>query len=167
MIIDVLCRPGCRRAPLRLVRETALRVLRLARLGDAQLSILLTRDSEIRALNQRYRGIDSATDVLSFPTLERAPREAHLGDIVISVESAARHAREARWRLGQEIQFLVIHGILHLLGQDHERDRGEMNRAQARIARRILGRNIPEARVPRAERRARRRPAGRSSRISR
>jgi len=148
MIIDILCRPGCRRVPVHLVRDTALQVLRSARRRGGQVSILLTRDAEIRSLNRRYRGMDSPTDVLSFPSQEKAPREGHLGDVVVSVESAARYARKAGWRLHQEIQFLVIHGILHLLGQDHERDRGEMERIQARIARRILGRDIPEVRVP-------------------
>jgi len=160
MTIDVLCRPGCRRVPIHLVRETALRVLRAERCRGAQVCILLTRDAEIRALNRRYRGRDSATDVLSFPSQEKAPREGHLGDVVVSVESAARYARKAGWRLRQEIQFLVIHGILHLLGQDHERDGGEMERTQERIARRILGRSIPEVRVPstaRARTRSRRR----------
>jgi len=167
MIIDVLCRPGCRRVPVSLIRETAFRVLRSARRRAGQVSILLTRDAEIRALNRRYRGIDSPTDVLSFPTEEGAPREDHLGDVVISVESAARYARKVRWRLCQEIQFLVIHGILHLLGQDHECDRGEMERAQARIARRILGRKIPEIRVSSAPPGAARRRRGRPARVSR
>lgn len=152
MIIDVLCRPGCRRVPVRVVRETAVRVLKAARIRHAQVSILLTRDAEIRTLNRRYRGLDSPTDVLSFPSEENAPRESHLGDVVVSVESAARYARKAGWRLRQEIQFLVIHGILHLLGQDHERDGGEMERTQARIARRLLGRDIPELRIPSAPR---------------
>ena len=154
MIIDVLCRPGCRRVPVRVVRETALQVLRSVRRRRAQVSILLTRDAEIRALNRRYRGMDSPTDVLSFPSQEEAPREGHLGDVVVSVESAARYARKAGWRLRHEIQFLVIHGILHLLGQDHESDGGEMERTQARIARRILGRDIPEIRLPAAARAA-------------
>jgi len=166
MTVDVLCRPGCRRVPIRLVRETARRVLQSARAGAPEVSILLTGDSEIRSLNRRYRGIDSPTDVLSFPAEETSPGKPHLGDVVISVESAARYARKARWPLGQEIRFLVIHGILHLLGQDHERDRGEMERAQARIARRLLGRDIPGIRLSPADPRPGRRrgapPAGTS-----
>ncbi len=158
MIIDVLCRPGCRRVPLRLVRETARRVLGSVSRRTAQISILLTRDAEIRALNRRYRRKDSPTDVLSFPSEERDPRERHLGDVVVSVESAARNARNAGWRLEQEIRFLVIHGILHLLGQDHERDGGEMERNQARIARRLLGREIPGIRTPSAPQRDRQVP---------
>ena len=166
MIVDVLCRPGCRRVPLRLLRETARSVLRSARAGAAEISILLTGDSEIRSLNRRYRRIDSPTDVLSFPTEETSPGKSHLGDVVISVESAARYARKARWPLSQGIRFLVIHGILHLLGQDHERDRGEMEQSQARIARRLLGRDIPGVRLspaaPRSGRRRGARPAGTS-----
>jgi probable rRNA maturation factor len=77
--------------------------------------------------------------------------------VVISLESAARQAREAGWRLREEVQFLVIHGILHLLGHDHERDRGEMNHLQASMARRILGRKIPEIRISEASHSAGRR----------
>jgi probable rRNA maturation factor len=161
MIVDVLCRPGRRRVPLRLIRETARRVLRSEGWRDGQASILLTGDSEIRALNARYRRVDSATDVLSFPASARPVPGGHLGDVVISVESAARQAREAGWRLEEEVRFLVIHGMLHLLGHDHESDRGEMNRLQAGLARRILRREIPEVRVsatpPSSVRRRRRR----------
>jgi probable rRNA maturation factor len=157
MIVDVLCRPRCRRVPLRLIRETALRVLRSARCRGGQASILLTGDSEIRALNARYRLVDSPTDVLSFPANDPPVPGEHLGDVVISLESAARQAREAGWRLREEVQFLVIHGILHLLGHDHERDRGEMNHLQASMARRILGRKIPEIRISEASHSAGRR----------
>jgi probable rRNA maturation factor len=144
MRVEVLCRRGCRKVPLHVIRETALRVLRTTACRRGRACVLLTRDSEIRALNSRFRRVDSPTDVLSFPAQERPAPGEYLGDVVISVESAARQAREAGWRLGEEIQFLVIHGMLHLLGHDHERDRGEMDRLQARIARRILGRGIPE-----------------------
>jgi probable rRNA maturation factor len=146
MIVDVLCRAGCRRVPVGLVRETALRTLGSMRCRAGQVSVLLTHDAEIRALNRRFRGKDSSTDVLSFPGEEGPDLGEHLGDVVISVETAARHAREAGWRLRDEIPFLVIHGILHLLGYDHVRDRGEMDRLQSRLARRLLGRAVPEIR---------------------
>ncbi len=145
--VEVLCRPGCRRVPLRLVRDAAQEVLRAERRTGVQACILLTRDPEMRALNRRFRGKSAATDVLSFPAGDDPAAGRHLGDGVISVESAARHAREAGWRLAEEVQFLAVHGLLHLLGYDHERDRGAMNLLQARIARRILGREIPAGRV--------------------
>jgi probable rRNA maturation factor len=142
MKVDVLCREGCRRVPLRIVRETALRALRFSGRARGEACILLTRDREIR-----FRGKDSPTDVLSFPVPPAPGPGEYLGDVAISLESASRNARRAGWRLAEEVQFLVIHGILHLLGHDHESDQGEMNRLQARIARGILGRDIPEIRV--------------------
>jgi probable rRNA maturation factor len=132
---------------LRIVRETAREVLRALRCRGDQLSILLTSDPEIRGLNRRYRSVDAATDVLSFPSGPGRPRAGHLGDVVISVDSASRYARQAGWSLREEVQFLVVHGVLHLLGYDHLRDRGAMNRIQSRVARRILGRAIPMLRL--------------------
>jgi probable rRNA maturation factor len=153
-IVDVLCRPGCRKLPLRVVRAAAREVLRSLRCRREQISILLTSDREIRDLNRRYRNVDAATDVLSFPSGPAGPVAGSLGDVVISVDSAARYARQAGWSFCEEVQFLVVHGVLHLLGYDHLRDRGEMNRIQARLARRLLGRAVPPLRL--AGRRGRR-----------
>ena len=91
---------------------------------ESELSILLVDDEKIRELNQQYRKIDSATDVLSFPQEDDEPAEfvSHmLGDVVISVETAWRQAAEHRFSLEQELVLLLIHGTLHLLGFDHER----------------------------------------------
>jgi len=82
----------------------------------AEVSLLLCNDSLIRELNGRYRGIDSATDVLSFP--QDAPRL--LGDVVISVETAERQASEYGVTVQEEVERLLAHGVLHLLGYDHE-----------------------------------------------
>ncbi|MEE2830143.1 MAG: rRNA maturation RNase YbeY [Myxococcota bacterium] len=88
-----------------------------SRLGSPlELSLLLTDDAEIRVLNQRWRKIDAPTDVLSFPLDEGAT----LGDIAISMETAARRVREPEWSLQDEVLFLLIHGLLHLVGHDHE-----------------------------------------------
>lgn len=81
-------------------------------------------DHEIRSLNRQYRGKDKPTDVLSFPLAD----ELHpflLGDVVISVETAARQAQRRGHSLREELQILLIHGILHLLGYDHEVSRSE------------------------------------------
>ena len=90
-----------------------------------QLSIVLTDDPSIRELNERWRGKDSATDVLSFP-LDEGPL---LGDVVISLDTAVQRVTEPDWHLQDEVLFLLIHGALHLLGHDHmepeERDRME------------------------------------------
>ena len=91
---------------------------------DCELSLLLTDDEEIQTLNTTYRDLDKATDVLSFPQDEDAINESGdtlLGDVVISVETAARQAEEHHLSSNEELILLAIHGILHLLGYDHER----------------------------------------------
>ena len=98
----------------------------LEKLGETQceLSLLLTDDAEICQLNKTYRDRDHATDVLSFPQDEDAVNESGdtlLGDVVISVETAARQAEEHHLSFNEELILLAIHGILHLLGYDHER----------------------------------------------
>ena len=98
----------------------------LEKLGEThcELSLLLTDDAEIRRLNKTYRNLDHATDVLSFPQDENAVNESGdtlLGDVVISVETAARQAEEHHLSFNEELILLAIHGILHLLGYDHER----------------------------------------------
>ncbi len=110
---------------------------------DAELSVLFTGDRAMRSLNRRYRGVDHATDVLSFSQREGQFAEIRrdiLGDIVISVPTAARQARERNHSLGQEIERLLVHGLLHLLGFDHERGTTEacrMRRKEVRLCRRI------------------------------
>jgi len=89
-----------------------------------ELSLLLTDDQEIQTLNRTYRDLDKSTDVLSFPQDEDAVNESGdtlLGDVVISVETAARQAEEHHLSFNEELILLAIHGILHLLGYDHER----------------------------------------------
>ena len=88
---------------------------------DATLSILLTDDAQIQALNRDYLGFDKPTDVLSFDVHERDPETGYLylGEIIISVPYAAKQAAENQHPLESEIQLLVVHGVLHLLGHDH------------------------------------------------
>lgn len=109
---------------------------------DARVSIALTNDRRMCQLNREFRGKDKTTDVLSFPfEAEGFEREAHaarfLGDIAISVEQAARQASENGLTLERELQQLVLHGLLHLCGYDHEQDDGEMNRTEMRLRRRL------------------------------
>lgn len=95
----------------------------LGRQND-ELSILLVDDTNIQNLNRQHRNIDCATDVLSFPQAEGDEFISHmLGDVVISVETAERQATEHQFSLEQELVLLLIHGLLHLLGYDHERSR--------------------------------------------
>ncbi len=93
-----------------------------------ELSVLLTDDRKIQELNIQYRSLDKPTDVLSFPQDSAAVNEKGmplLGDVVISVETAARQAEEHLLTLDEELALLAIHGILHLRGLDHERSRKE------------------------------------------
>ncbi len=86
----------------------------------AEVSVTLTDNAGIRALNLEYRGKDSATDVLSFPMFDETDERAILGDIVISLERALGQANEYGHSLEREVAFLTVHSVLHLLGYDHE-----------------------------------------------
>jgi probable rRNA maturation factor len=109
---------------------------------DAELSILLVSDAEMRKLNRDYRGKDRPTDVLSFAQQEGpggAPAGL-LGDVVVSVDTAKRQAAERGATLPREAERLLVHGVLHLLGYDHERSAAEARRMQRReraLARRL------------------------------
>ncbi len=101
-------------------------------------SIALVSDARVRALNRAYRRKDAATDVLSFPGGSSnllARRGRFLGDIVIARGVARRQARAAGHAEATELRVLALHGLLHLLGYDHERDDGEMHRLEARLRR--------------------------------
>lgn len=120
-------------APLRRAAEAALHQQGAA--GD--LTIVLETDARLRALNRAYLGVDAPTDVLSFAAGETDPRSGapYLGDVIISVPRAARQARAAGHKTGAELQLLVVHGVLHLLGHDHARpaQKKRMWAAQAEI----------------------------------
>ena len=96
--------------------------------GDAELAVMLTDDAGIRTLNQNWRGVDKATNVLSFPALQPtgprgdddAPRM--LGDIAIAYETLRREADDERKPFGDHLSHLAVHGFLHLIGYDHEND---------------------------------------------
>jgi probable rRNA maturation factor len=107
----------------RLLRRRARRVLAELRCEAAELSVALADDGEIAELNARFRGKQGPTDVLSFSLLEGAHAErrgALLGDVVLGVEVAARQAARARRALDDELARLLVHGVLHLLGHDHQ-----------------------------------------------
>jgi probable rRNA maturation factor len=96
-------------------------------------TIAFVSDKSIRKLNQQFRNIDKPTDVLSFP----AEEETNLGDIAISVETAAAQAKENGLTFEMEIAQLILHGLLHLSGYDHETDNGEMNRLELRLRKKL------------------------------
>jgi probable rRNA maturation factor len=110
-------------------------LVRLAsRLAVSQgFSVILLSDRAMRRLNRRFAGKDYATDVLSFPTSEEERLgEPYLGDIFISTETAKR---QSVGEFGTELEVLSLHGLLHLLGYDHETDRGQMYRFERRLRR--------------------------------
>ncbi|HJU92558.1 MAG TPA: rRNA maturation RNase YbeY [Pyrinomonadaceae bacterium] len=96
-------------------------------------TIAFVSDKSIRKLNQQFRGIDKATDVLSFP----ADEADLLGDVAVSVDTAAAQAEENGLTFENEIAQLILHGLLHLSGYDHETDNGEMNRFELRLRRKL------------------------------
>ena len=141
-------------------------------LGDArsavrlhgQVTVLLTTDTRIRRLNRQFRGKNKATDVLSFPALSfpaaKAVASDVAGDLAISVPTALRQAREQGHTLATEIKVLILHGLLHLAGYDHEADTGQMARREgllrarlglpAGLIERVSGQ--PASRIPRSSR---------------
>lgn len=131
------------------MERTASAILSFARTGEAELSLVLVSDRRMRALNRRYRKKDRPTDVLAFPLQEGVPHPSFspkgrgygkalpalpptlLGDVVISMPTAKRQAAERGHGLYEEMSRLLVHGVLHLLGYDHERG----PREAARMAR--------------------------------
>jgi probable rRNA maturation factor len=95
--------------------------------GGRPFTCLIASDQELQRLNREFRKQDYATDVLSFPSRQTL---GFLGDIAISFPHAQRQAAEYGHSVGQEIEILMLHGVLHLLGMDHETDRGRMARAE-------------------------------------
>jgi probable rRNA maturation factor len=100
--------------------------------AKGELTVALVPDARVRALNRKYRRKDAVTDVLSFP----AGEPGLLGDVVIAAGVARRQARSAGHSFGTEVRVLALHGLLHLLGYDHERDDGRMARLERRLRRR-------------------------------
>ena len=98
---------------------------------ESSATIAFVSDKRIRELNRQFRSLDKATDVLSFPA--DGPDELNLGDIAISTETAATQAKENGLSFDDEIAQLILHGLLHLSGYDHETDNGEMNRLELRL----------------------------------
>ena len=99
--------------------------------GDV--SIAVVSDRRMRALNRQFRGKDTATDVLSFPATQMPGVSSFLGDVVIASGVATRQARDAGHPVSTELKVLALHGLLHLLGYDHDTDGGNMARAEARL----------------------------------
>lgn len=163
-MISIVQRSGVvGRVRVRTLRRRAHRLLAALERSDCEVAILLTDDAEIHALNRAYRGYDKPTDVLSFSQLEGGgvPTGAGpvaLGDVVISVETAERQVvdgclprlwsamgvseRAPAWSLDDETTFLMLHGVLHLIGHDHidPADAVEMEALEAQLLPRLIRR---------------------------
>lgn len=100
--------------------------------GESSLAVRFVGDRLMRRLNREFRGRDATTDVLSFPG-EVTQEGRHLGDIAVSVPAARRQALRAGHSVARELQVLLVHGVLHCLGYDHETDSGEMQRRERRL----------------------------------
>jgi probable rRNA maturation factor len=125
----------------RLVKKIAERMLGELRVSSAELSILLTDDETIQRLNAEHRDKNTPTDVLAFPLMDLNDEQLHtleggaLGDVVISLDTALRQASQRNCDLTDEVRALLAHGLLHLLGYDHQTDAEEleMNRLADRL----------------------------------
>jgi probable rRNA maturation factor len=128
------------------------RVEKELRLGDSGVTVCFVSDAEIARMNLAFRKKRGPTDVLSFPagkkrrkklytegaeSTEDAESSSHLGDIAIAPETARRYAKKNGRSLSGELRVLILHGVLHLLGYDHETDRGEMDRIERKLRRRF------------------------------
>jgi len=112
-----------------------------------QVTVLLTTDAAIRKLNRRFRGKNKATDVLSFPA-EGLGAEGIAGDVAISVTTALRQAAEQGHPLSTEVKVLILHGLLHLAGYDHEADSGRMARREQLLRARL---RLPQGLIERTK----------------
>ena len=141
-LIEVLVKSARWKAEPRaatIVKKAVLTAARAVSTPRAELAIVLTDDSAIRALNRDWRGLDKPTNVLSFPAEARHAGAHHLGDIVIAQQTVAREARHEGKPLRHHLAHLAVHGFLHLLGHDHENDRDarKMERLEVKILARL------------------------------
>jgi len=116
----VLVKKRVRGVESKLLSKIAHRALEVLGLNKAEFSIVLVSDAQIKRLNKLYRNKDKPTDVLSFPIGEKVNGWLILGDIVISVDTAKKQAQELGYSLEEELKRLLVHGLVHLLGYDHE-----------------------------------------------
>ena len=131
-----------RRRPMNDARwvEFAGKALKVVPAEGEGVTVAFVSDRAMRELNRRWRGKRGTTDVLSFPAEQDEFEKAEgftLGDVVISVEQAARQANAHGLKFEEEVAQLILHGLLHLCGYDHETDKGEMNRLELRLRRRL------------------------------
>ena len=121
------------------LRRVIAATVRRERGPEGEVHVMVTGDEAVRALNRTYRSLDRPTDVLSFPDGSRLPSgRVLLGEIVLSLDAAQRQAAEAGHGVVRELEELVLHGTLHLLGHDHDADDGEMEAIELGLREELL-----------------------------
>ncbi len=118
----------------------AAKAMRVLPVKDASATVVFVSDRAMAQLNRRWRGQRGTTDVLSFPAAQNkfeGSEGLNLGDVVISAKQAARQAKENGLTFDKEVAQLILHGLLHLCGYDHAADKGEMNRLELRLRRKL------------------------------
>lgn len=139
-MIEIVNRQRGRKLNKKQWREFGDRALQAIGKDEKNATIVFVSDGAIKELNRRFRGRNYATDVLSFP-IEAAPFEIEnqslLGEVVVSVQRATAQAKEHGLSFSDEVRQLILHGLLHLCGHDHETDRGEMNRLELRLRKQL------------------------------
>ena len=133
-MIEVVNRQRIRKLHLVPLIKRVERMLDVIGKTNSSVTVAFVSDKKIRELNRQFRRIDKATDVLSFPS---DSGDGDLGDIAISIETAARQAKQNGLTIEGEIAQLLLHGLLHLAGYDHETDNGEMNRLELRLRKKL------------------------------
>lgn len=139
-MIEVVNRQRRRKMDSKRWQAFAKKTLKALGKDSSSIEIAFVSNRQIRELNKRFRGVNQATDVLSFPAhYEKFEQSAelNLGDVAISVERAASQANDSGLEFDDEVAQLILHGVLHLCGYDHETDNGEMNRLELRLRRRL------------------------------
>jgi probable rRNA maturation factor len=139
-MVEVLNRQRRHKVQAKRWREFGARALKVISAADRHATIVFVSDAGIRKLNRQFRGKDSATDVLSFPSQPESfetDAEPNLGEIVISLDRAQAQAKENGLTLVSEVEQLILHGLLHLCGYDHETDKGEMNRLELKLRKKL------------------------------
>jgi len=139
-MIEIINRQRQRKIITKLWRDFAKRALEVIGSHEPDVTIVFVGDAAIKKLNREFRGKDYVTDVLSFPAKAEAferQNKGNLGEVVISVQRAAEQAKQNQLSFRREVEQLILHGLLHLSGYDHETDNGEMDRLELRLRKRL------------------------------
>ncbi len=139
-MIELINRQLARKINAKRWREFAEQAFQTIDSTKQSVTIVFVSDAAIKKLNRQFRGKNYSTDVLSFPTKAEdfeSDNQSHLGEVVISVESAAAQAKENGLTFSNEVEQLILHGLLHLSGYDHETDNGEMSRLELRLRKKL------------------------------